>query len=382
MTLEGVLRKVAIITISTIILMGFLTTNLHCKQRGIQVKARTVAGTTKEVQLYSGYYALVVSVGDYRAEWPKLPNPVRDSREVASMLKMEIDREKLEAEYKGLEVEKEKLAIVKQPKKRPSGLPKPGETWQEPVTGMEFVRVPGGCYEMGSPSGERGRDSGEGPVHEVCVDGFLMGKLEVTNAQYRMYRSGHNSRDYKGHSLNGANQPAVYVSWEDAKAYAKWLTNKSGGRYRFRLPTEAEWEYAARARTTTARYWGDDPDDACRYGNVHDRTSRRVNKFKWIPHDCNDGYAVTAPVGSFKRNPFGLYDMLGNIWEWCEDTYSEDAYSKHERNNPIYTGSGSYRVFRGGSWGGVPSDVRSANRYYFRPGFRDGSLGFRLLRMP
>lgn len=242
-----------------------------------------------------------------------------------------------------------------------------GNVWRDRITGMEFVRVPKGCFKMGSPSGEDGRYDDEGPVHEVCVDGFWMGKCEVTNAQYRKYKPGHNSKDYEGNSLNGDTQPAVLVSWEDAKAFAQWLSEKSG--YEFRLPAEAEWEYACRAGTQTARFWGNDPDDACRYANAADQTAKR----KWSGltiHDCDDGYAVTAPVGSFKPNGFGLYDMLGNTWEWCEDIYDSDAYSKHQRNNPIYTCGGSRRVDRGGSWNYDPADVRCAVRLFYSPSYR------------
>ena len=120
--------------------------------------------------------------------------------------------------------------------------PQPGAIWREPVTGMEFVWVPGGCFRMGSPAGEAGRDNDEGPEHDVCVDGFWMGKTEVTNKQYRKFISGHQSKFYKEHSLNGNNQPVVRVSWHDAKAFGDWLTNQNAGQYQFRLPTEAEWE--------------------------------------------------------------------------------------------------------------------------------------------
>lgn len=255
----------------------------------------------------------------------------------------------------------------------------PGETWQDPVTGMEFVWVPKGCYQMGSNSGEKGRYDDEGPVHYVCVDGVWMGKYEVTNTQYRKYKSSHNSKDYKGKSLNGNNQPAVYISWDDAKAFAKWLSRQNGGKYEFRLPTEAEWEYAARAGTRTARYWGEDPDDACRYANVKDKTAKK--SFNWSSiHDCDDGHAVTASVGSFQPNAFGLYDILGNVWEWCEDIYDKNAYSGHSRNNPIVTAGGSRRVIRGGSWNVAPRYVRSADRYNRSPGSRRYYLGFRFLR--
>ncbi len=260
----------------------------------------------------------------------------------------------------------------------------PGQTWREPVTGMEFVRVPGGCFQMGSPSSESGRYKDEGPVHEVCVqgfDGFWMGKYEVTNAQYRRFKSGHNSEDYKGNSLNGNNQPAVYVSWDDAKAFVGWLNRQNDGRYKFKLPTEAEWEYAARAGTQAARYWGDDPDEACRYANVHDFKSKNAfSNITWSNHNCDDGFAVTSPVGRFKPNAFGLYDMLGNVWEWCEDIYDEGAYGKHNRNNPVVTSGGSDRVIRGGSWSNSPRYVRSAFRRRLDPVDRGSYLGFRLLR--
>ena len=253
--------------------------------------------------------------------------------------------------------------------------------WREPVAGIAFRWIPGCCFKMGSPSNEKGRGSDEGPVHEVCPDGFWMGIYEVTNAQYRKYKSKHNSGSFKACSLNDDNQPAVYVSWEDAKAFAMWLTRQNGGQYEFRLPTEAEWEYACRAKTETARFWGENPDDACRYANVADRAAKSYLS-NWTIHNCEDGYGVTAPAGSLEPNSFGLYDMLGNVWEWCEDTYSRDAHSKHRRNNPIYNGAGVYRVIRGGSWVGGPRFVRCADRYSYSPGAGTLVLGFRLLRTP
>ena len=268
--------------------------------------------------------------------------------------------------------------------------PKAGDEWTEPVTGMKFVWVPGGCFQMGQTDAEKRylvdevgeKDyknwyADETPRHEVCVDGFWMGKTEVTNAQFRKFRPGHDSQDYHGNSLNGDNQPAVYVSWEDARAMAVWMSKGAGGK--FRLPSEAEWEYACRAGMTTSRFWGDDADDACRYGNVADRTARR-KWANWMIHNCDDGHAATAPAGSFQPNPFGLYDMLGNAWEWCEDIYSEDAYRKHERNNPIYTGGGVRRVLRGGSWNFGPVDVRCAFRDFYRMGNWFHGVGFRLVR--
>lgn len=252
-----------------------------------------------------------------------------------------------------------------------------GSTFTDPTTGMVFVWVPKGCFQMGSPASEKDHQSDEGPVHKVCVDGFWMGRYEVTNAEYCRFKSGHDSKNYQGNSLNGDNQPAVYVSWNDAKAYAEWLSRKSGRK--FRLPTEAEWEYACRARTTTARFWGDGESGACAYANVNDLTSKRVNNFSWANFSCDDGYAVTAPVGSFRGNAFGLYDMLGSVWEWCSDWYDDDYYKKSPVQNPQGPNFGSFRVFRGGSWGYGPRRVRSAFRDWGEPDNRYDSLGFRLV---
>lgn len=258
--------------------------------------------------------------------------------------------------------------------------PRQGDTYTEPVTGMVFLWVPAGCFKMGSPPSEKGRDADEGPVHEVCVDGFWVGRYEVTNAQFRRFRPGHSSKEFEGESLDGDSQPAVFVSWEDVTDFAAWLSVQGNGAYR--LPTEAEWEYAARAGTAASRYWGDSPDQACGYANVSDLAA----KLYWNPsdiHDCDDGYAVSAPVGSFLPNAYGLYDMLGNVWEWNQDWHAKDAYSVHSRNNPVYLGGGNDRIRRGGSWYNGPKSVRSAYRDWFSPcGYRDDNIGFRLVREP
>jgi formylglycine-generating enzyme required for sulfatase activity len=259
------------------------------------------------------------------------------------------------------------------------------KTWKEPITGMEFVWIPGGCFHMGSPEIETGRDSDEGPMHEVCVEGFWMGKTEVTNGQFRKFQANHDSKSYEGMSLNGDSQPAVYLSWNDAKDFAKWLKDQNGGQYEFRLPTEAEWEFAARAGATSARYWGDDPGRACGYENVADQTGKR--RWSWEDvHDCDDSYAATAPVAGFQPNGFGLYDMLGNVCEWCEDVYSSEAYGKDAQKKPvtIFTEAGgdTYRVIRGGSWHSEPAKVRCAIRGSGLPGGMNDDLGFRIVRKP
>jgi len=244
------------------------------------------------------------------------------------------------------------------------------------LTGMEFALIKGGCYEMGDSVGDG--DNNERPVHEVCVNDFSIGKHEVTNEQFKKFKPEHNSGTYEGLPMNEARQPAVNVSWEDAVAFAKWLSGKTGHTYR--LPSEAEWEYAARAGSKTSRFWGNNPDDACKYANVADISAKNRWK-KWINHYCDDQFLVSAPVGSFQPNGFGLYDMLGNVWEWVEDVYDSGAYAKLPKNNPVYEGSGEYRVMRSGAWSNGPLGVRSAHRVGLTPTFGHHGLGFRLVRV-
>ncbi|PIE69304.1 MAG: hypothetical protein CSA21_02515 [Deltaproteobacteria bacterium] len=249
-------------------------------------------------------------------------------------------------------------------------------TFTDPVTGMEFVLVKGDCYSMGSTSSEAYAD--EKPrAKDVCVDDFYMGKYEVTNAQYRVLVPGHDSGDYKGKSLDGDRQPVVNVSWNDAQEYIRKLNRKSGRKYR--LPTEAEWEYAARGGTTTERFWGSSPDDACAYANVSNPSAKRRFGWDWDVHSCEDNYLVSAPVGSFRPNGYGLYDMLGNVWEWCQDRW-HDSYKGGPTDGSAWeTGDSSNRVERGGGWYGNQGNVRAANRSGGRPGIAYDYLGFRLV---
>lgn len=247
----------------------------------------------------------------------------------------------------------------------------------EPPLMIELVPIKGGCYQMGDSVGDG--DPNERPVHQVCVSDFSIGKFEVTNTQYKAFDPDHDSGISEETSLDGGNQPVVNVSWEDAVAFTKWLSIKTEQSYR--LPTEAEWEYAARAGSDKSRYWGNNPDVACKFANVADLTAKR-HWAKWTTFPCDDGFAVSAPVGSFLPNNFGLYDMLGNVWEWCEDIYNSEAYSKLPINNPVYGGSGEYRVMRGGGWSNGPLGIRSSHRVGLSPGFGHHSLGFRIVRSP
>jgi formylglycine-generating enzyme required for sulfatase activity len=242
------------------------------------------------------------------------------------------------------------------------------------TTGMQFVSVPAGCFKMGDTWGDGQGD--EKPVHEVCLDGFSMGKYEVTNAQYRKYRPNHSSGSYDGNSLNEDNQPVTNVSWFDAVDYAKWLSKKSGRTYR--LPSAAEWEYAARGGTTGRNYWGDNQADACRYANGADLAAKSQWP-EWAASNCNDGYKVAAPVGSFLPNAYGLYDMMGNAWEWTGDWYDAEYYFESPRDNPLGPSSGNLKNPKGGGWGNASECIRVSDNNGFEPDFRIFFLGFRLL---
>ena len=268
-----------------------------------------------------------------------------------------------------------------------------------------MVRIPAGCFQMGSPGSETGRDEDE-RQHRVCVEGFEIGQNEVTVGEFKRFVNATGHRTDAERNAGGKegcfawsatdgkeawraglswrnlgftqrdNYPVVCVSWNDAVAYTAWLSRETGQSYR--LPTEAEWEYAARAGTTTARYWGEDPDQACRYANVADQT-QELNIGSWPrKHECNDGYWYPAPVGRFRANDWRLNDMLGNVWEWTCSAYDKD-YSGAEKECNFKDTSGP-RSFRGGSWNGSPNEVRSTDRLGLMPTVRLLFIGFRLAR--
>jgi len=257
--------------------------------------------------------------------------------------------------------------------------PQAGQNYTEPMTGMELVWIPPGCFTMGSPETEKGRYANEMP-HQVCVKGFWMGKTEVTNAQYGRFNPNHDSGVYESYKLNAPDQPVGRIGWQEAVAYTDWLSGKTG--LRFRLPTEAEWEYAARAGSTNSSPWGDDPNQACRYANIYDETARKTKPFPWVSYPCEDGQGVVAPVGKYKPNKFGLYDMLGNVAEWTCSEY-DNAYAGGEtRCADPSAAAGGRRVLRGGSWTDLPELLRFAYRFPTVPGNRKFDYGFRLVLEP
>ncbi|MEN6439000.1 MAG: SUMF1/EgtB/PvdO family nonheme iron enzyme [Syntrophobacter sp.] len=264
-----------------------------------------------------------------------------------------------------------------QPSTPQAAAPTPGQVWRDPIAGLEFVWVPAGCFDMGSPGNEYGRLLWESPRHKVCLDGFWMGKYEVTQGQWEKIMGGSASI----FSRKGENYPVDMVSWNDAKKFAQKLEERGGKKDKFRLPTEAEWEYACRAGTRTIYYWGEKDKDACLYENLMDEDGKRLHDSdRSFP--CKDGYAESAPVGQFKPNKFGLHDMLGNVTEWCEDTFSPIAYMKHSPRNPIDKNPVPFRVIRGSDWRSDDNYARCAKRGSSEQNLMSPTRGFRIVREP
>ena len=272
---------------------------------------------------------------------------------------------------------------------------RPGDTFEDCLGCPEMVVVPEGTFRMGSPESEEGRwdDGREGPVHPVTIGYRLaVGVNEVTRGEFARFVSAtgrsmgdacwsYESGEWKERSGRhwrnpGFSQtddhPVVCVDWDDAKAYAEWLSGRTGQKYR--LLSEAEWEYVARAGTETARYWGEGESGQCRYANGADET------YGWSEAFCDDGHASTSPVGHFRANGYKLHDVLGNVWEWTEDCWNE-SYRRAPRDGSAWTsGNCGRRALRGGSWSDVPGNLRSAFRGRGTPGNRSGNAGFRVAR--
>jgi formylglycine-generating enzyme required for sulfatase activity len=248
----------------------------------------------------------------------------------------------------------------------------------------ELVVVPAGSFTMGSPSTETGRESAESPQHLVTLARpFAVARFEVTIDQFAEFvrDSGYEpaskcwanqrgkwelrtDRSWRspGYAQAGSH-PVACIGWDDAKAYATWLSRKTGKTYR--LLTEAEWEYAARAGTTTRFYFGDNESAVCGYGNGADQSVKRTvpGASGWQVAPCNDGFAYTAPVGSFAPNGFGLYDMHGNVWEWIEDCGNGNYIGAPADGSAWMSGDCGSRILRGGAWPMNPSLLRLAYRY-------------------
>ena len=269
----------------------------------------------------------------------------------------------------GSSIDNELLQLQKDQKLLEQGRQSDGEResmltdFTDQTTGMGFMLVKGGCFQMGDTFG--GGDADEKPVHEVCVGNFAIGKHPVTKGQFSKFvkatgfRSEESSFNWENPGFaQDDNHPAVCIAWNDAVAFARWLSVKSGNNYR--LPTEAEWEYAARSGGRQEKFSGSD----------------NFNTVAW--HSSNSGL-TTRPVGQKQANGLGICDMSGNVWEWCNDWYDNYYYQDSPRSNPRGPANGDLRVLRGGYFGGKPGNVRTSKRFKVDPEIRIYEVGFRLV---
>lgn len=285
-----------------------------------------------------------------------------------------------------------------QPRSQEPATPQPGQIFRDCPDCPEMVALAPGSFAMGTPPGDDVRYDDEGPQHDVTIPApFALARREVTRDEYAAFvkATGRKTEDCwfgdggegrmatDGNYLNAGftqagNHPAVCVSWDDAVAYAAWLSDKTG--FQYGLPSEAEWEYAARAGRTTTWPWGNDvPSGGCAFANGLDRTGDKDNPGNGAS-DCDDGVSFTAPVGSFAANGFKLHDMLGNAWEWVTDCY-HPTYDGAPADGSAWVEAGcERRVARGGSWLENPWDMRLARRYAVPPDGRENIIGFRLAR--
>jgi serine/threonine-protein kinase PpkA len=268
--------------------------------------------------------------------------------------------------------------------------------------------IPPGCFQMGSPESETGRGADE-VLHRICIKGFKLAKYEVTVEEFSQFigatsyvtdaenntfeqgcwsfeKNPEKPWDWRPWAswrlpIQGAlslnNYPVTCVSYNDVMAFIEWLNKETGHEYR--LPTEAEWEYAARAGTTTAHYWGNNSDIACGYANVADNTLSGA--FKWpVAHSCVDGHFYFSTVKSYSANSFLLHDMLGNAWEWVCSKYEDKYTGNEEKCIEPKPDNESLISIRGGGWNADASRVRAAHRNWGVSWSRQANLGFRLVR--
>ena len=266
----------------------------------------------------------------------------------------------------------------------------------------EMVEIPAGSFQMGSNEG----DDDEQPVHGVNLPAFKIGKFEVTVGQFRKFveasayrtdaeqntggnegcyaykggddfgwQAGTNWRD-PGYQQSD-NHPVVCVSWNDANAYIDWLNRETAAN--FRLPSEAQWEYAVRSGSTSQYYFGNSGDSLCNFGNIADESAKQ-HFSGWSVDSCNDGAVFTAEVGRYYANAFGLYDMSGNVWEWTQDCWNNSYNGAPVNGSAWNSGDCSKRVLRGGSWLNIAPWPRSANRSLSPRDYRDLNIGFRLAK--
>jgi formylglycine-generating enzyme required for sulfatase activity len=239
-----------------------------------------------------------------------------------------------------------------------SVVPAHAADYTDPVTGMEFVFIKGGRFIMGDIYGG---DESASPPHQVSIPDFYLGRFEVTFAQYDAFCADTGRAEPQDEGWGRGDRPVINVSWHDAVAFTDWLSEKSDRT--FRLPSEAEWEYAARAGTSLPYWWG--PEIGRNNANCYGCGSRWDRR-------------MTAPVGSFKPNPWGLYDMQGNVYEWVFDAWHENYEGAPQDGSAWLWGDTDQRVSRGGSFMEIPSSLKNSARNWTSPDGA-GDIGFRVL---
>lgn len=264
----------------------------------------------------------------------------------------------------------------------------------------DLIYIQGGAFKIGSANGE----VNEKPVHTVILSDFYIGKYEVTNIQFCEFLNEKGNQKENGVewiNLAGTwdepsqkcniyldsniykveqyyeNFPVSFVSWYGANAYCKWLSEKTARKYR--LPTEAEWEFVARNRGENINFvWGNDPPLGKLPGNFADETLKKIYPEMKIAKSYNDSYAFLAPVGIFEPNALGIYDLTGNVWEWCNDWFDHKYTDDDDVKNPLGPETGNLKVTRGGSWLDGPGNLTTTRRVGIEPNARSLNLGFRI----
>lgn len=270
----------------------------------------------------------------------------------------------------------------------------------------EMVVVPAGSFVMGTPAAALGGVELPPETQPAAIQigrSFALGRFEVTRGEFAEFvrESGYEVRlgcrtwdpalarfaDDGRRTWQNPGVPAEpsdlhpvsCVAWSDAQAYANWLSRKT--RQRYRLPSAAEWEYAARAGTTTLRFWGDEAEDACEFANTYDAESRRAYRLGWPNAGCNDGHADLSPVGRFRANAFGLHDVIGNVWEWTADCSTGSNVGRPTDGSAwTWLGGCKRRVMRGGGWLTPPDRSRSGFHGDSEETDRADFVGFRVAR--
>jgi len=313
-----------------------ITTELEAQNGSLAAENRVLQANIAELQS---------KIAELEKQCAALAKSSSKNRELtANNAKLKADIAELEKRRAGME----RLAALLGERDETRGISAPPQEWTDPVTGMPFVEIKEGCSLMGSPETDKSLVS-------LCLDGFWIGKYEVTQEQWQKVMGvGNNPSSFKG----DLTRPVETVSWTNVQEFLSKLNSKveknsllplSGGKYR--LPTEAEWEYACRAGTQMTYSFGDD--------------AKRIGDYAWYK-DNSDG--KTHPVGKLNPNPWRLYDMHGNVWEWCQDP-----------KNPQSSSSDEPRVLRGGSWDDVPIDVRCAVRFSIPPASQHPNVGLRVV---